>query len=196
MIIADRLFQHPSLEIASRPDMPGGKKCITKDALSVGTMICYDFAPKHIDIESFETLWECIPDTMYFSRVSKNLLAFPITEDSECAIDCMNHSCDPNVSWHGSYGMSLIKDVEAGEELTFDYATNEVALPGDIWKDTVLIEDCKCGAKNCRIEIRNTDYNRIELWNNWKILHPFVLEHLFKDEDFLHHIRCSSKNNC
>jgi hypothetical protein len=35
-----------------------------------------------------------------------------------------NHSCDPNLWWHGGYTLSARRDIAAGEELTNDYATS------------------------------------------------------------------------
>jgi hypoxanthine phosphoribosyltransferase len=56
----------------------------------------------------------------------------------------VNHSCNPNVSVYSVNGKRFItamRDIPAGEEITFDYAIN--AVDGDVW-------ECKCGEPTCR----------------------------------------------
>ncbi|HZU66500.1 MAG TPA: SET domain-containing protein-lysine N-methyltransferase [Ktedonobacteraceae bacterium] len=50
-----------------------------------------------------------------------------------------NHSCDPNIAPAGDE-MIALRDIEAGEELTLDYAQ----LSPKSWS-----MKCNCGAKNC-----------------------------------------------
>ncbi|HEV2827756.1 MAG TPA: SET domain-containing protein-lysine N-methyltransferase, partial [Pyrinomonadaceae bacterium] len=61
----------------------------------------------------------------------------------------INHSCDPN-AWLEGLDMVARRDIQAGDEITMDYATfyNE------------QMEDflCHCGANDCRGIIRGTDY--------------------------------------
>ena len=43
-----------------------------------------------------------------------------------------NHSCDPNLWWVGPYELATRRAIEAGEELTNDYATS-TAEPASRW---------------------------------------------------------------
>jgi uncharacterized protein len=57
--------------------------------------------------------------------------------------ECINHSCDPNLSIrriHGHLLMFSRRRVAAGEELTFDYQLIREAPP--VW--------CRCGSPLCR----------------------------------------------
>ena len=63
------------------------------------------------------------------------LLASPEVEDG----DLVNHSCDPNCGLQGETVLVAKYDLEAGEELTFDYGTCD-ASPYDEF-------DCACGAR-------------------------------------------------
>jgi len=65
-----------------------------------------------------------------------------------------NHSCDPNIAYSNSITFVAIRDIESGEELTFDYATSE-----SFFKPF----KCNCGSKACRIVIKPDD------WKNPKI---------------------------
>jgi hypothetical protein len=64
----------------------------------------------------------------------------------------INHSCDPSsfVSTDMTTGVRQVlalKDLRAGDELTWDYAVN-------IWEEWVAPVPCHCGAPTCRGTIR------------------------------------------
>ena len=59
-----------------------------------------------------------------------------------------NHSCDPTCGLSGQMGLVTMRDVEPGEELTFDYAMAE--LVGQPWT-------CSCGSPLCRGQVRDND---------------------------------------
>jgi uncharacterized protein len=52
-----------------------------------------------------------------------------------------NHSCEPTLWFDGPVVLRARGDIDAGEELTVDYAT--CSGPG-------LVLDCRCGAAGCR----------------------------------------------
>lgn len=62
----------------------------------------------------------------------------------------MNHSCDPNTYWANDETMIARRDIAAGEELTYDYATTEITIPFEM--------TCRCGSPLCRQIVRHTDY--------------------------------------
>jgi len=62
----------------------------------------------------------------------------------------MNHSCDPNTWWGGEGLLVARRDIAPGEEVTYDYATSELALSPGI--------TCACGCACCREEITNRDW--------------------------------------
>ncbi|MGA8542146.1 MAG: SET domain-containing protein-lysine N-methyltransferase [Thermoplasmata archaeon] len=64
----------------------------------------------------------------------------------------INHSCEPNSYVRTDMRTGVrrtwaLKDLQAGDELTWDYALN-------IWEEWVGPVPCHCGAKNCRRIIR------------------------------------------
>jgi uncharacterized protein len=66
-----------------------------------------------------------------------------------------NHSCDPNL-WHVEpFTLATRRDIEAGEELTIDYATQtanpQVRIP------------CCCGSSRCRGTVTGDDWRLSEL---------------------------------
>jgi hypothetical protein len=66
-----------------------------------------------------------------------------------------NHSCDPNLWWIDAYTQAARRDVEAGEELTNDYATS-TAIAG-------YRMDCVCESPMCRGVITGADWRRADL---------------------------------
>jgi cobalamin-dependent methionine synthase I len=62
----------------------------------------------------------------------------------------MNHSCDANTEWIDIDTMIASRDIQEGEELTYDYATTEITIPYEF--------ECQCGAPACRHHVTNLDY--------------------------------------
>jgi uncharacterized protein len=65
-----------------------------------------------------------------------------------------NHSCDPNLWLADEITIATRRLVEAGEELTIDYATFSVVS----WQ-----MDCHCGAASCRDVVTGDDWRRPDL---------------------------------
>lgn len=70
--------------------------------------------------------------------------------------DCFNHSCEPNLGFTGQIGLVALRDIEPGEELTFDYAMSDGG-PYDEF-------ECKCGQPTCRGKVTGNDWKLPELW--------------------------------
>jgi hypothetical protein len=66
-----------------------------------------------------------------------------------------NHSCDPNTWWVGAYELATRRALQAGDEVTNDYATSTDA-PG-------FVMVCRCGSSQCRGTVSGEDWRRPEL---------------------------------
>jgi len=73
--------------------------------------------------------------------------------------DCFNHSCTPNLGFSGQIGLRALRDIQAGEELNFDYAMCD-GSPYDEF-------DCYCGAPDCRGQVTGQDWMIPELWDRY-----------------------------
>lgn len=62
----------------------------------------------------------------------------------------MNHSCDPNTWWSGSITLVARRDIQPGDEVTYDYSTADL--------DHEFEMECSCGSLRCRGTISNRDY--------------------------------------
>ena len=88
-------------------------------------------------------------------QISEHLFIGPRTQaEREGSMLHLNHSCTPNLGIEGQIVFVALRDIAAGEELTFDYATGD----DDDWT-----MDCRCGAPGCRGTITGQDWRRPEL---------------------------------
>jgi len=62
----------------------------------------------------------------------------------------MNHSCDPNTWWLDDDTMIARRDIQAGEEVTYDYSTTDIDVPFEM--------RCRCGSRSCRKVVTHLDY--------------------------------------
>ena len=86
-----------------------------------------------------------------------------------------NHSCDPNAGIRGTNELFAIRDINAGEEITFDYSTT-VGYQTDF--DWQIV--CNCGSANCRKVIKSFfDIPKVTLKKYYKLgcIPDFLLEH-------------------
>ncbi len=67
--------------------------------------------------------------------------------DSKGIARWTNHSCDPNCGIRGLFSIVAMRDIEAGEQITWDY---EMTEKNKDWK-----MKCKCGSPLCRKTIGN-----------------------------------------
>ncbi len=82
-----------------------------------------------------------------------------LTAEEKEPNDCFNHSCDPNLGFTGQIGLVAMRDIEAGEQLTFDYAMSD----GEPYDEF----ECYCGSENCRKKITGNDWKLHELWRRY-----------------------------
>jgi hypothetical protein len=91
--------------------------------------------------------------------------AFPIADDLwlaaltpaefEGVMMLVNHSCEPNVGMGGNIALVSMRPIDAGEELTMDYAM--------FLGDPAFEMACTCGAAGCREVVKGTDWQRPDL---------------------------------
>ena len=74
--------------------------------------------------------------------------------------DYVNHSCDPNCGIVGSILLVAMRDVQAGEELCFDYAMTDT--------DDYDEFGCSCGTDLCRGTITGADWKEPELRDRYR----------------------------
>jgi hypothetical protein len=81
----------------------------------------------------------------------------------------MNHSCAPNAAVHG-WEVVALRQIVAGEEITFDYNTTEYHLAAPF--------TCLCSTEHCIGEVRGF---RFLTEDRRERLHPLLADHLLAE---------------
>jgi uncharacterized protein len=71
----------------------------------------------------------------------------------------LNHSCGPNVGILGQIIFVALRDIRAGEELTYDWAMEE---------NEPARTRCRCGAPGCRGTLTGRDWTRVALQRKYR----------------------------
>ncbi len=82
-------------------------------------------------------------------------LVAPIVDEAGVPGDVINHSCAPNCGIAGGVLVVAMRDIEAGETLSFDYAMCTGSNVNEF--------ECGCGATTCRLKVTGDDWMLPEL---------------------------------
>ena len=74
--------------------------------------------------------------------------------------DWVNHCCEPNAGLRGQVTLVAMRDIEAGEEICYDYAMSD-GSPYDGF-------DCLCGRAGCRGRVSGDDWMLEALWERYR----------------------------
>ena len=86
----------------------------------------------------------------------------------------INHSCEPNVGIRGQIVYVALRDIAAGEELTYDWAMEENAHART---------RCRCGAKSCRRVLSGRDWTLPRLQRRYRGYFSSYLEDKIRARD-------------
>lgn len=144
---------HPDVDV--RPSPISGVGLFTRSGLAVGTVV----SRLGGELVSTGTLEELIALAVRGERPYVDSIA--VTDDAHLLLPPGtangrgNHSCDPNLWWVDAYTLSARRDVDAGEELTNDYATSTAS--------ETFTMTCGCGSRLCRRVVSGRDWRRPDL---------------------------------
>ena len=92
--------------------------------------------------------------------IAEDLFIGPLNEDErEGSMVFSNHSCEPNIGMQGQIVFVAMRHIEAGEELTHDWAMTD---------DDDDEMACKCGAASYRKRITGQDWRREDLQEKYR----------------------------
>ncbi len=95
----------------------------------------------------------------YLLQIDEALYIGPGSLEAVDDAEYFNHSCEPNLGFRGQIGLVAMRDIMAGEELTFDYAMAETY--DQEWL-------CNCGSQLCRRHILGTDHELPEVRHRYR----------------------------
>ena len=109
-------------------------------------------------------------------QIGEDLFIGPLTQsEREGSMIYTNHSCEPNIGVRGQIVFVAMRDIEAGEELTHDWATTD---------DDAYRMECRCGADACRRVITGQDWRRKELQEKYgHYMSWYLLEKIKRADD-------------
>src|SRR5580765_6537598 len=144
-----------------------GKGLFTSRKISKGTIIT-----RNNRGPSFHFL-----DTIVMGNKESHSLQIGPEEYIMCSIPFLycNHSCDPNGGLNANLEMIALRDIEAGEEICWDYSTWMLERHWEM--------DCGCGSPQCRKLVRDFDLLPGHVQSRYllmQIVAPFIQEHLVK----------------
>ncbi|WP_045835396.1 SET domain-containing protein [Hyphomicrobium sp. 99] len=146
-------FLTPKCEVHSTPDR-GGHTVVAREAIAKGELIVVWSGT----LISGEELNE-MPQTVrrYSLQVEENQYLVSL---SDCEPpDYVNHSCEPNSGLSGQITLVAMRDIQPGEEITYDYAMSD-GSPYDEFA-------CSCGSSQCRGHVSGEDWMRSDLWRRY-----------------------------
>jgi SET domain-containing protein len=142
-----------------------GRGLVAVDAINSGEVV----AVKGGHVVSTATL-RSLPERLQNAdvQIADELhLAALTDEEYESVMLFLNHSCEPNVGFGGNIVLVAMRDIEAGEELTTDYA---------LFDDYDGSMDCHCGKPLCRGRIDGRDWKREDLHERYRGYFSWYLE--------------------
>jgi len=116
------------------------------------------------------TVLQSLPEHLQNSdvQITDDLHLVALTDDEyEPVMLFINHSCEPNVGFGGNIVLVAMRDIEASEELTTDYA---------LFDDYEGSMECNCGRSLCRRRIDGHDWERPDLQERYRGYFSWYLE--------------------
>ena len=107
-------------------------------------------------------------------QIGEDMFIGPLhSEEREGGMLFTNHSCDPNIGVQGQIILVAIRDIQAGEELTHDWAMTD---------DDTSESECSCGSPHCRKIITGHDWRRKDLQDKYGDYMSWYLREKMKRE--------------
>jgi uncharacterized protein len=146
--MSERPTSYLSPKLKSRKKK-NGHGVFAQQNLSEGELLVV-FGGAVCDLETLMTMPK--RDQSLSIQVEENLFLVPRPLGDA---DYVNHCCDPNAGIVGQTVLVALREIQAGEEVCFDYAMSDTT-PYDEF-------ECDCGAPNCRGKITGNDWQLEEL---------------------------------
>ena len=146
-------YLSPKCEVRSVDDR-GGHTVVAREAIAKGELIVV-WSGMLVDGPELEALPASV--RRYSLQVEENKYLVSL---SDCEPpDYVNHCCEPNAGLSGQIALVAMRDIDPGEEITYDYAMSD----GSSYDEFT----CGCGAGECRGRVTGEDWKRPSLWQKY-----------------------------
>ena len=144
---------HEGLEVQEIPSKSGKGLCATQ-AFTTGEVMVI-FGGRAVTRATLNEIDEELG--RHALQIGKDIfLLQPVFEDGEY----VNHSCDPNMGVQGQITLVAMRDIRAGEEVTFDYAMVDMSDADEFV--------CACGSPWCRVRVTGEDWRLPDLQKRYR----------------------------
>jgi SET domain-containing protein len=149
------MYSYISPKLEARPrKKKGGYGVFANLPVEKGELLAV-WGGKVIDAEELQRL---PPITQRHSiQVEENLYLAPVAPAEPA--DFVNHCCNPNAGMSGQIALVAMRDIDAGEEVCYDYAMSD-GSPYDEF-------ECACGTHDCRGRVTGEDWRNPDLWEHY-----------------------------
>lgn len=147
-------YVNPKLEVRAVPEK-GGLGMVASEPLAAGELLVVWGGELRTaeQIAALQNGGNC-----HGLQVDEGVYLWSIREGD--AGDYVNHSCNPNAWISGQISLLARRDIQTGEEITFDYATTDAS-------DYDAFE-CHCGDSMCRGTVTGQDWQRADLQERYR----------------------------
>ncbi len=146
---------NPKLEVRMIENLGNG--LYAKENISKNTLLSI-LGGFVMTLEQEKELDEEIRD--YSCQIAPNFVIGANNVSDICSADFFNHSCDPNIGFHGQIFLISMRNIKKDEQICFDYAMVLTITDYEI--------PCLCGSDNCRGKITGHDWQDLELQKKYK----------------------------
>jgi uncharacterized protein len=143
-----------SPKIVLRESAIGGKGLFTQERIAAGEIVIdYSTGPGRM-ISQAAVAHMNAAGRDYDIQIDDDLFFASMNSDDLEDADYINHSCNPNCGMRGALTIVAMRDIQPGEEITFDYC---------MFQSGTYQLTCHCAQLHCRKQITGNDWKRIEL---------------------------------
>jgi len=153
--MADLTYRSPKTEV--RPSPIHGQGLFARVAIAAGEIVAVKGG--HVLTGSE---WAALGPALGAAdiQIAEDLFIAPVREDHRTgSMLYTNHCCDPNLAIQGQIVLVAMRDIDAGEELTIDWATTD---------DGDHRMTCRCGSPRCRGTVTGKDWMKPELQERYR----------------------------
>jgi hypothetical protein len=150
------------------PSEIAGRGLVAVEAISKGEVVAVK-GGRIVTSEQLRSMPERLQDSDV--QITDDLHLVALTE----VMLFINHSCEPNVGFAGNVVLVAMCDIDAGEELTTDYA---------MFDDYEGSMDCTCGRPACRRRVDGRDWQRPDLQERYRGYFSWYLDRKMRNDGF------------
>lgn len=146
-------YLSPKCDVRQTSDR-GGHTVVAREAIRKGELIVV-WSGTLVDGEDLKSLPSQV--RRYSLQVEENHYLVSL---SDCEPpDYVNHSCSPNAGLSGQISLVAMRDIQADEDVTYDYAMSDGSSYDEF--------SCGCGSRHCRGRVSGDDWLRADLWKRY-----------------------------